>query len=103
KELPEIEAKISSGTLSLTTLGMAKALFKKEGYSRDQKLTFLQSLENTPTREAAKIIAAKSPEALVLDRVRPISEEKLEFKFSASRSLHEKLERLKGKWAHTHP
>ena len=64
QELPELEPKLQAGELSLTSLNMARTLFRKEKkqgkeYSKDQKLELLERLENKPAREAAKVIVSK--------------------------------------------
>lgn len=103
KEMPEVEKKIESGALTLTHIGMAQTLFRQQAQSRESKKNLLQMLERTTKREAERIIAAKSPAPLAPDRIRAASEETIEIKFRARRSLQEKIERLKGVLAHSHP
>ncbi|MGE3260674.1 MAG: HNH endonuclease [Bacteriovoracia bacterium] len=103
REIPEIEPKIHSGTLTLTHIGMAKIVFKREKFSLEEKAALLKKLENTSTREAAKILAAISPEALKPDAIRPLAADRVEMRFVANESLLEKIEKLKGLFAHRYP
>jgi hypothetical protein len=102
-ELPEIEERINSGALTLTNIGMARTLFKKEKFSKSDKLKFFNKIENKSVRETARLIATISPHALQRDQVRPGGENKDEYKFLASPELREKLAKLRGILAHSHP
>jgi 5-methylcytosine-specific restriction endonuclease McrA len=109
KDLPEIEEKINSGALSLTHLGMAQTLFRKEKksglkeFSKVEKLSLLETLEKTSKREAEKVVISHSTtfEAIVPEKIRPINEDVSEIRFAASNELMKKIERLRGLRAHT--
>jgi len=59
-ELPEIEAKLDSGSLNLTHLGLFSSHCKSEGICGiEEKRAVLSQLENTSTREAEKILAVE--------------------------------------------
>lgn len=111
KEIPEIEAKIQQGEISLTHIGLAQTLFRHEKkqhqreMSHEQKLSVFEQIANKPVREAERITLSlsSSPETLKPDRVRPLSTTHVELKITASRELQEKIERLKGWLAHRHP
>ncbi len=111
KEIPEVEEKMESGSISMTHLGVAQSLFKHESknhdrtFSADEKLEVLEKMENTSTREAQRIVfsMASSPLFEVQDKIRPVTSETVEIKFSAPNELEKKLERLKGLLAHSHP
>jgi hypothetical protein len=109
KELPEIEEKISDGSLTLTNLSMAQTLFRQEqkisGFSKEKKLQLLVSLENKSKREAEKIIISNSsqPEVLKPDRIRSLTDRTVEIKFSAPIELEDKIEKVKGLLAHSNP
>ncbi len=97
-EIPHIEAKITSGALSLTNLVLAQTLFSKEKkagrqMTADTKLTVLSQLENQTTRQAEKIVCGISPEMLARKK-------ELHFNLIDDDSLREKLLRLKGHYAH---
>jgi 5-methylcytosine-specific restriction endonuclease McrA len=101
QEVPEIEEKISSGNLSLSNVAMARRLFTKEkkaGRALDQKakVEVLNQLENQPTRSAQKILCRINPE------MNPRKQE-LSFHDIDDDELREKLLRVKGRFAHTHP
>ncbi|MGE4132730.1 MAG: HNH endonuclease [Bdellovibrionales bacterium] len=124
KELPEIEAKIQQGSLSLTNLAMAQTLFRREqkkqkveskGFSqptaterfstKNAKIELLSTLENKSKREAEQIIAICAGESACLrsDRIKPLSESKISIFFVANRGLEHKIEKVKGLLAHSHP
>jgi hypothetical protein len=103
KELPEIESKINSGALNLTQLGLARTLFKKEKLPKARQLELLLNIENKSSRDTARIISLISPTALIHDKIKPVSESKDQLSFTADKSLKDKLDRLKGLVAHTHP
>lgn len=101
KELPELEPKISSGALSLTNLALAQKLFIKQRKSGKtsqlkDKITLLEKLEHQTTRAAEKIVYAIEPE------MKP-RKNALDFHFIEDEALREKLLRVKGLFAHTHP
>ena len=101
KDTPQLEAKITSGTLSLTNLVLAQTLFSKEKKAGRQmdaetKLTVLSQLENQSTRQAEKIVCGISPEMQARKK-------ELHFNLIEDDSLREKLLRLKGHFAHAQP
>jgi len=101
KDLPEVEAKISSGALNLTNLALAQKLFvkqKKAGKAMlaEQKVEVLTQLEHQTTREAEKIVFSIDPE------MKPKKRE-LNFDAIEDDDLRAKLLRTKGLFAHTHP
>jgi len=109
KEIPMIEEKINSGSLSLTHITMARTLFKREennknGFSRERKLEIIEKLEDTTTREAEKIIFSFSPSSMIPeDKIRAVSTNDFEFKFVGSETLLKKIQKLKGILAHKNP
>jgi hypothetical protein len=110
-EVPEIEERINQGEISLTHINLAQSLFRQEKkttsreMSHEQKLDVINQIANKSVREAAKITLSLSsaPEMVKPDRVRSVTENQIELKFIASIELREKIERLKGLLAHTHP
>jgi len=111
KEIPEIEDKINAGEISLTHIGLAQTLFRQEKkirqkeMSHKQKLSVLEQIAKKPVREAERITLSLSsaPETMKPDRVKTISENKIEMKFTASIELQEKVEKLRGMLAHSNP
>lgn len=110
RDLPEIEEKINDGSLSLTHLGMAQSLLKREeklgkrAFSKAEKIELLQSLEKTSKREAEKItISLSSTPPPAIEKVRVVSNEKVEIKFTTDETFLGKVQKLKGLIAHKHP
>src|SRR5690606_24906186 len=73
--------------------------------NQDQKLSVLEKIANKPVREAERITLSLSsaPELARPDRVNVIADERIEMKFTASMSLQQKVEKLKGWLAHSKP
>lgn len=110
REMPELESKINEGALNLTHLGMAQNLFRQEKkmdreISKNKKMEIFARIAAKPVREAESLLISYSSNPVVLrpDRVRTISEERVELKFTASKELLEKIETLKGYLAHSQP
>jgi 5-methylcytosine-specific restriction endonuclease McrA len=100
REIPEIEAKLSSGKLTLSAVVMARSLFgkeKKAGRPMDEtaKAQVLADLENKSTREAQKYLGAINPE---MKQTRELTFDKIE-----DEALRQKLLQVKGRFAHTNP
>lgn len=110
KELPEIETKITDGSLTLSNLGKAQSLFQKEKkmgapLSPERKQQVINSIENKSSREADKIVLSHSsaPQTFHTEKVKQITPELSEIKFVADEQLLEKIEKLKGLLAHSYP
>ena len=107
RELPEIEEKIKEGRLTLTNLAKAQTHFRHKKKSAkaptEEKLELLAKLENKSSRETEKILLALAPTCQGRERIKPISPENLEFRFTAPAELLEKINELKALLAHSHP
>lgn len=111
KEVPEIEQKITSGEISLSHISLAQNLFNQERkyggkiFSKEQKQEIFSQISTKPIREAERITASMASQHIPAkpDQIRIVTEEKVELKFQASRSLQDKIEKLKGLLAHKKP
>ena len=103
KEIPQIEEKIESGALSLTTISMAQSFFRAEKVPLQKKIEILRRLEHKSTREAEKVLLSISPKPLRPEKVTALTEDLSEMRFLASTKLQEKLKKLKGRFAHSNP
>lgn len=105
REIPEVEEKLESGALNLTTASMAYSLFRKENMPGAKQVEILEKLEFKSTREAEKIVIAEAREPLKLkaDSVKPLKDDLSEVRFSADKELMNKLEEIKGLLAHSCP
>jgi hypothetical protein len=110
-EVPEMAEKLNSGSLTLTNIGMAQTLFRKEKmagvkkWNRAEKLAVLENLQNQPKREAEKVILRFSSvaEVLSLDKIKAVSENQIEINFVAPEELQTKIDHLKGLLAYKFP
>ena len=103
KEIPEVEAKLNSGALSLSNLSQvssffreAKSLDPKRVLQKPEKLAVIAKLENKSTREAQKELLNLQPKAaLPKERERIVSEDFSEVRFLMSEKLKAKLEEVR--------
>jgi hypothetical protein len=100
RDVPAIGKKIASGDLSLTNIALARRTFSKEKkagreFEYEAKVELLKSLENKRTRAALKIVAEVAPSMKLKDE--------LTYDSISDDELREKLLRVKGKYAHSHP
>ena len=100
KEIPEVEAKIKNGSLSLTNASMAHNFFKHEKkqnnvISDSKKIELIQKLENQSTRQTEKILVALSPNPIPKEKVRILTVTKTEIKIILDEKTKLKLEKIK--------
>ncbi len=97
RELPEIEKKVESGVLSLSTLSQAQVFFRQENSSLKSKREVLLSLENKSTREVERELVSRcaEPERLIPDKLRAVSATHTELKLLVEDNFLSKLEELR--------
>jgi hypothetical protein len=111
KDVPAAEEKVRTGELTLTHLKLAQNFFnteKRKGsgeYSKSEKLEFLETLCETSTREAQKIIFQEStaPKELIPDQIKEISQENVELRFIGTEKLKNLIDLSQELLAHKHP
>ena len=109
KEMPQIEEKISSGELTLTHVGLAQAVFKREkkegrAFSKEKKLELVSAIVGKSTREAEKITFQFVPESAHMpDVVKSVGSNRNRATIELSDETLRKIEQLKGLFAHTDP
>ncbi len=105
-EIPQLEEKISKGELSLSNVAQAKSFFNQEEklapLSTHQKIQILEELKNKSSREGEKILLAKLsvPAKPVCEKMKQVTAEITEIKFTADEKLLSKMNRIKGLLAH---
>ena len=111
KDQPELEKPLEEGTLSLCVAAKTQSFIYRESIRRketalpsmsiEERREVVQSVLGTSTREAEKKLIARSPEsALPRDRTRVITSEKVLVQFVTEDQVVQKLEDLKGAYAH---
>jgi len=88
KEVPEVQAQIANGSLTLSNLSLAQTLFKSD--AEVDKKAVLSAIANKSKREAEKIVNSFSPKA---------EEMKRDFRFSLTQAQEEKWNAVKAKLA----
>ncbi len=107
-DLPDLENKIESGELSLSTAATLHSFFtaeKKEQktYSASEKLRVVRSCMNKSARDVERTLVTLSPEREKRESLTYTSEERLRLSVSISEDLHKKINRLKDLWSHSNP
>ncbi len=108
REIPEIEAKVESGALTLSALSKAQSFFRQEKEkitSVQAKVQILQTLENKSLQQVQKELVSRSsnPFSLVPERVRAVSDTHSEIKFLAEAGLLSEIEELRNLLSHAKP
>ena len=108
KIMPEIEAKLLTGDLNLSTVASAQTFFRQEkklghAYSVADKKELLQKLENKSVRECIKEFIAISPKAVTQEKRRELTPSLTEIKITVDQELVQKLDQLKALWSHQNP
>ena len=103
KEIPEIEKKITEGSLSLSNIAQAQTAFnelKRQNYnqpvSSSRKIEVLSNLENMSAREGQRQLLKMLPQAaLPKERERDVGDDHTEIKFLIDENLKLKLEEIR--------
>jgi hypothetical protein len=110
KTLPEVEAKIESGSLSLTVAASIQGTFGRQEklngapLDHDEKQSVVESLLGFSTREAERKLVELYPQAKIeRESAKPVSEKLTRIQFMASKELMQMLDQLKGLLAHKVP
>lgn len=96
EEIPDIESKIRSGSLSITNLHRASIFFKKERINETStRSLILSKLEDKSQLECEKILLELTPRPLPSEGIRPVSKEHIQLKINVHESTHKKLDDVK--------
>ncbi|MGZ3688260.1 MAG: HNH endonuclease [Bdellovibrionota bacterium] len=107
-QVPELSPKIEEGALSLSSVASVGTFLKSERklgktYSLEEKKDLLAQMEGKSRRETDAILVAISPLSARREQERPISEDQIEIRTTISKSLYEKLERIRAIHSHKSP
>jgi hypothetical protein len=110
KIVPEINADLDSGKLSLTVAAQTMSSFRKEDVRRkaagenplseDEQKAVLADLMSASTREADRKLAAHFPNQPQLEKTKPVSETLTRIEFNADKEAMKKYERLQAYYYH---
>jgi hypothetical protein len=100
-EIPEIEVKIASGELGLSSISQAVSFFRKS--KTEDKRHVLEKLSYKSARQTAKILADLHPELAQPEKLRELGNDKIELKITITEELHQKLNALKSELSHINP
>lgn len=102
KVIPEIEAKILDGSLSLSTLNKAAGFFRREEIREPaKKKAILKKLENKSARQCDKTLLELSPMPLPKEGIRVVSPTFQQLKINVSDETLEELETAKNLLGHS--
>jgi hypothetical protein len=100
RKVPEVESKIEKGELSLTVAAMVQGASSREKLPLAQTKELVEEVAGSSKREAEEKLATLFPETVKAERVRPVSEERGEIRFTVTREEAELFERLLDRKAH---
>lgn len=105
KELPELERKVESGALPLSTLSQAQSFFRQEKTQASEKMQILCALEFKSAREVEKELMSRAsePEKLIKEKLRPVSATHTEIKFVAEEDFVNEIAELRALLSHKIP
>jgi hypothetical protein len=89
KEIPELKAAVSQGTLSLSQAKRITSVLTKEN-----ALELIEKAKTMTQREIEKVVATLNPKVAVGERTRFVSEDRIELKISLKEVLMKKLKRI---------
>jgi len=97
---PEVGARIESGELSMSVAAQIQSASRREELPAEEVQELVRELSGSSKREAKKVLAARFPEAPRPERARPVSEDRVEVRFSISRKVAEATGELFDRGAH---
>ncbi|MES2768689.1 MAG: HNH endonuclease signature motif containing protein [Bdellovibrionota bacterium] len=123
KSVPEVENKILKGSLSLAGAAKIQRFLNAQNKvqspvptqnksqhnsspkikTKEEKLTFVESMENKSLFEIEKAMVKLNPESIPQEKIRQINEEKIELKLVIDEDLKNQLDRLKNFLSHKNP
>jgi hypothetical protein len=103
KDLPEIAPAIRDGRLTITNIAQANQFFRHTQPTRDEKVAFMNSIENKTKREVEREIAARAPALPRPERTRATTASKSQLTLELPNETLEMIAQLKGALAHKHP
>jgi|GEM_PF-508367 len=110
RQLPQLEEKLISGAIAMTTIASAESFFKREArngnkFDSEMKQEVLAQLESISTREAEKVLISHSskPEIHLKEKLTQKTESIVELKVNLDEETMAMLERLKEVWSHAMP
>jgi hypothetical protein len=103
KDLPEIAPAIRDGRLTITNIAQANQFFRHTQPTRDEKVAFMNSIENKTKREVEREIAARAPALPRPERTRATTASKSQLTIELPNETLEMIAQLKGALAHEYP
>lgn len=108
QEIPEVELKLESGELTLSTASEVQSFFyfesrNKSPYTLEAKRELIETCLKKSKREVERELARRNPEREKRESVRVISNDRVRVSLSISSGLNEKLNHLKDLLAFVDP
>jgi hypothetical protein len=108
KLIPELEQKIITGELNLSSISQAQSFFRQEAkigksYSIQAKKEVLGKLENKSSKECIKELITISPQSIPQEKRRELTIDKTELKVVLNKDLISKLDKIKALMSHKNP
>ncbi len=108
KLIPELEEKIITGELNLSSISQAQSFFRQEAkfgktYTVSEKKEVLIKLENKSSKECIQELITISPQSIPQEKRRELTPEKTELKVVLNKDLIQKLDKIKALMSHKNP
>jgi hypothetical protein len=106
RDLPEYADKLQEGVVHESNLSTVQTFFNleakklKKKYSKEEKLKVLKAVEGKSARQTQQVLATISPQSARKENTKPINTEETEIRFTASRALMEKFEKIRNLLGH---
>jgi 5-methylcytosine-specific restriction endonuclease McrA len=106
RDVPDMEEKIQSGTVTLASAASLQTFFREEAknqrsYSPEEKAKVITAVDGLSKRETEGLLAVLSPAAMVpAEKERAITRHEIEIRFVADSELVAKLDKLKNLLSH---
>ena len=106
--IPELEQKIITGELNLSSISQAQSFFRQEAkigkpYSIEAKKEVLEKLENKSSKECIQELITISPQSIPQEKRRELTPDKTELKVVLNKDLISKLDKIKALMSHKNP
>lgn len=95
RDLPEVDAALKQGTVTLTTVSALQDFAKRKRASSDEKRELFQRIQGKSRAECERLFLSIAPEAVPCERERPVSESLTEIRFLADPALMKSFQRVR--------
>jgi len=100
KAVPEVEAKLESGELSMSVAAQIQGAARREKLPKERVRGLVEELSGASKREAERVLASHFPGTARPEKLKPLAEDLVEIRFTVSREVVEEVNELLDRGAH---